>query len=282
MNESPTEQGSENTGSAQADLPENQSNPSADEHKQDSVSSEQQDADQSDNQQSEDSSTDEDSSSNDDGLAKFAKSQGFDPDNLTDGERKALKLAHDNQKAYRQTNQKKTDELVNTVKDVNTPSQEELDDLEPSDARLAQIEAEQRILKQELRTERFFKDNPEADEFKDEMGKVILEEIEKYSNPEEGRAAGRFLASDLNRLLVLAQARRGNSSEDARRQGAREERENLRKKQEGSADNMQATQTNKRGSKITREDIENMSDEDYIQLRDSGELQAAISRGDLY
>lgn len=282
MNESPTEEGSENTGSAQADLPENQSNPSADEHKQDSVSSDEQDADQSDNQQDENPTTDEDSSSNDDGLAKFAKSQGFDPDNLTEGERKALKLAHDNQKAYRQNSQKKTEELNKTVKDVNTPSQEELDDLDPTEARLAKLEAANSIQAQQLRANEFYTNNPEARDYDAEMAQVIKEEVESYTNPEEGKAAARYLARDLNRLLALAKAKRGDSSEEARRQGAREERENLRKRQEGSADSMQATQTNKRGSKISREDIENMSDEDYIKLRDSGELQAAIDRGDLY
>ena len=37
----------------------------------------------------------------DDGLAKFAKAQGFDLETASDDVKRALKLAHDNQRAYR-------------------------------------------------------------------------------------------------------------------------------------------------------------------------------------
>lgn len=282
MEESLTDKDSVDSGASDA-LPEEQNNPSADEQTQDSVSSDdKQDADPSNNQQVDEPTTEEDSSSNDDGLAKFAKSQGFDPDNLTEGERKALKLAHDNQKSFRQASQRKTEELSKTVKEVNEISQDELDDMDPTEARLAQVEAFQRIQAQELRTTKFYADNPEAREYDKEMAQILADEIKSYSNPEEGKAAARYLGRDLNRLLELAKIRRGDPTEEARRRGAREERENLRKRQEGSADGMQATQPTRRGNKITREDILSMSDEEFEKLGSSGELDAIISRGDLY
>lgn len=279
MDESLTEDKSVDTGS-QSDLPENQNNESADQQV-DSVSSDTQEPDQSEDNQP-DRTTDDDNS-DDDGLAKFAKSQGYNPDELTDGERKALKLAHDNQKAYRQSQQKKSEDLTKAVTDVNSVSEEELEDADPSDARIERVEAELRVQRQKIRANEFYESNPEAREYDKEMGQVILDEVSKYTNPEEGKAAGRFLAQDLDRLLVLAKAKRGDDSpEQARRDGAREEREKLRKKQEGAADSAHASQSSRSSKKITRQDIANMSDEQYKELRDSGELQEAINRGDLY
>lgn len=281
MDESLTDKGSVDTGS-QSDLPENQNNPSADEQT-DSVSSDTQEPDQSENNQPEKTTGEEDSSSDEDGLAKFAKSQGFDAENLTEGERKALKLAHDNQKAYRQSQQKKTEELNKAVTDVNSVTEDDLEDVDPQDARIARLEANQRVQEQKLRASAFYEANPEAREYDKEMGEVILEEVAKYTNPEEGKMAGRFLAKDLDRLLVLAKAKRGDlSPEQARKDGAREERERLRKTQEGSADSAHASQPSQRTKKVSAADIANMSDEEYIEFRDSGELHEAINRGDLY
>lgn len=277
---SPTEQVDSGAGSSNEDLPENQHQPSADEQQTDSVSSDDsQDAGQDDNSQPQGGSTDEDSSSSDDddGLAKFAKSQGFDPDNLTDGERKALKIAHDNQKAFRTNKQEQTDKLKETVADTHSVTQEELDELDDEAADIRQTKSEVAALRAEQKVTNFYLRNPDARDFDKEMGELVLEEAKR-----NGKEAARYLASDLDRLLVLAKARRGVSTEEARAEGAREERENLRRRQEGSADSGHASNSNQTGRKLTRSDIASMSDEDYTKLRESGELDEMIARGDLY
>lgn len=286
MDESLTDKSTEQETGAEVALPDSQTDTSAETTNTDSVSSgDTQDADQDKtNQPDNNQTTEEDSSSSqDDGLAKFAKSQGFDPDNLTEGESKALKLAHENQKAARTSMQKKSEELNKAVDSVNTPTTEELDELDPTDARMASLEAKHARLEQKQRADDFYTQNPEARDFDKEMAEIVTEEINKYSDKEQGRMAGRFLARDLDRLLVLAKARKGNNSADAaREEGARQERENLRKKQEGSADTASATQSNNSSKKINKQSIADMPDEEYIKLRDSGELQAAINRGELY
>lgn len=273
---SPTEQVDENNGSANADLPENTStDQSADEQQTESVSSDSQSTDQNDNNQPDNQTTDDDSSSSDDdGLNNFAKAQGFDPDNLTDGERKALKLAHDNQIAFRKKSQQESDELKNTLEDTEKVSDDELEELDPQEAwqreqnsRMAQLEASQTA-------NSFFNKNPDAREYETDMAKIIASEAEK-----NGKDAARYLAKDLNRVLILAKADRGESSKEA---GAREERERARKRTEGSADGGQATNTHTAPKKLSRADILDMDDGDYQKLRDSGELDAIIDRGDLY
>lgn len=278
---SPTDKVDENSGSASADLPEETStSQSADEQQTESVSSGTQDTDQNDDsQQGDSSSTDDDSSSSDDddGLSKFAKAQGFDPDNLTDGERKALKLAHDNQIAFRKKAQEDSDELKNTLEDTEQVSDDELEELDPQeawqrkqDSRMAQLEASQTA-------NAFFNRNPEAREYESDMAKLIADEAEK-----NGKDAARFLAKDLTRVLILAKAAKGDSTESAKEVGAREERERAKKRTEGSADGGQASNTHTTPKKISREDILDMNDEDYQKLRDSGELDEIIKRGDLY
>jgi len=152
---SPTEGGSD--AGSQSDLPAQDQQQSADGQQPESVSSGSQDTDQNNNNQpSGDSTTGDDSSSSDDddGLANFAKSQGIDTlDDLSDRERKLLKTAHDNQKAFRTTKQAESDKLKDTVQDVHSVEDSELEDLDPTDARdtkmgseIASLRAEQKTL----------------------------------------------------------------------------------------------------------------------------------------
>lgn len=280
---SPTEQVDGGPGSTDenVDLPDqNQNNQSADGQQTESVSGDTQTTDQDDNsQQGDSSSTDDDSSSSDDddGLSKFAKAQGFDPENLTDGERKALKLAHDNQKAFRTKAQEDSDALKDTLVDTESVSDDELEDLDPTeawqrkqDARFAQLEAKER-------SNEFFIKNPDAREFETEMAQLLVEEAKN-----NGVDAARYLSKDLNRVLVLAKAARGDSTEQARADGARAERERLRQRQEGSADGGQASNSHQAPKKLSRSDILEMDDKEYEKLRESGELDEIINRGDLY
>lgn len=278
---SPTDVVDNGSGDDNQSLPENQNqnNPSADEQQQDSVSSE--DTQQTDqNQQNEpaqQTTQDDSSSSDDDGLSKFAKAQGYDPDKLSDGERKALKLAHDNQKEARKLMQSKKTELNNAVDDANTVADSDIENLDEdqqnavrTETRLARMEAAQRVTN-------FYVENPEAKDYDKEMTEIIADEVKT-----NGKDSARYLARDLNRLLILAKARRGDNSEEIADKARREERERLRHRQEASADTSQAQNTHQGSKKITRESIAEMSDEDYEKLRKSGELDEAINRGDLY
>lgn len=282
---SPTE-GDGNTGSANADLPENTNqNQSADEQQTDSVSSGSQDTDQNDNNQpsgdsttGDDSSSSDDNSSDDDGLASFAKGQGIDNlDDLTERERKLLKTAHDNQKAFRTTKQQQTDELKDTITDVNTVDDSDLEELDPTEARELERDSRMARLEAKERANEYFLKNSDAREYESEMAQVIAEEAQA-----NGKDAARYLASNLDRVLILAKARRGMSEESVRADAAREERERLRQRQEGSADSGQATSGSSAPKKVTREEIAQMDDATYEEFKKSGGLQAAIERGDLY
>ncbi len=276
---SPTDTVDTGAGSAQADLPDQQSNNQSADERQDSVSSESQQTDQSNNnQQSQGSTTgDNNSSSDDDGLSKFAKAQGFDPDNLTDGERKALKLAHDNQKYARTNAQKKSDELKKTAQDVNTVDESELTELDDSEKREVRRDSEIAQLKAAQRATDFWSQKPEAREYESEMAALIVEEKERH-----GIAAARYLAGNLDRVYLLAKASRGDNTDAVAETARREERERIRREQEGSADSGQAQSQGTSNKKVTREDVAKMSESEYAEFKKSGGLQAAIQRGDLY
>ena len=278
---SPTDSGNDQSSSGSQNeepLLDKDTNQSAEEQ-QDTVSGEQsQDAGQSSEDEPQDKGTtqsQDSSDADDDGLAKFAKSQGFDYGSLTDNEKKALKIAHDNQKAFRKERQD-AGELTKTLEDAHEVSQDELDDMDPMEARIARNEAETAKLRASQKVSDFYNQNPDARGLEAEMKQLVLDEKEKY-----GPEAARYLASDLNRLYILAKASRGdNDVETAREAGRREEREELRKKQEGSADGGHAQQTNQTPPKVTRDWIDNEYDPSNEEHRNM--LDEAINRGDLY
>lgn len=253
--------------------------PSADEHK-DVPSGDTHDAGQDSDDEPQDGSTRSKEASSDvedDGLAKFAKSQGIeDMSELSERELRILKVARDNQKSAR--NKPKSDELKDTISEVHKPVQAEEDDFEARERRrdeeIAQIRAENRA-------NSFFYENPEAREYEQDMAKLIVAEAQKYTNPEEGRRAAQYIASDLDRLLVLAKASRGSDDVVAAREaGRREERESLRHRTEAGGGTAHAKNRGESSKKLTRESISQMSDEEFASRRD--EIDAAISRGELY
>lgn len=224
-------------------LDEQQQDQSADEQQDDTDSgdsdSQDSDSDSSSQAQDEDAS---DESSDDDGLNKFAKSQGFDPETLTDGERKALKIAHDNQKAFRnKSNDSTVRDLQQEVTEVHKPE-------EGADVN-TQILQRQAILEARVETSDFFQENPEARNYAEEMRDVLKDERETY-----GVEAARALSQNLPRLYREARFRRGDFDGDAAREaGRREEREVLRKKQEGSADSGHASSRQSSTPKIDKD-----------------------------
>jgi len=277
MENSPTDGSGEPAGSSNDDLPVNnpQDQP-ADEHTDTGTSGDTQNPDQTSDNEPQHGTTQDNEGSDDDGLANFAKSQGFDPEKLTDGERKALKIAHDNQKAYRKTTQDKSDEAQKAIEQANTLEDGETEGLTPEEEWQASVEARQARIESSLRLSEFYAKNPEARDFDKEMGEIVLEEAKA-----NGKAAARYLAADLNRLYVLAKARRGDSEASAIAEKARkEERERIRKEQEAGSDGSQAINSHRGGPKITKEWVDNEYDPSNAEHRKI--VDEAIRRGDLY
>lgn len=220
-----------------------------------------------------DSSSSTDDGSDDKGLAKFAKSQGFeDYDSLSDDAKRALQIARKQVQKDRKDLQDKADQrkLSEEMKNLTTPSDE--------DDTNAVIMKKMALLEANEMTRDFWSQNAnDRDKYEGKMAEILAKERETY-----GDAAAWNLAQNLPRLLREAKFAAGEfDSGAARDAGRREERERLRKIQEGSADSAHASQSVATSSKkLTREVVDNMSDEEYVKRRD--EIDAAIARGELY
>lgn len=249
-------------------LDENNEQDSAVEQRNDTDSGEQ--SQDSDSEQS--STKAEQSSDEDKGLAAFAKSQGFaDFDSLSEDAKRALRIAQkqvqkDRKELQEQANKRKVDQ---EVEELYQPGEND-DTNDVILKRMAVLEARDT-------TSKFWAENPDDKKYESKMAELLIEEKEKY-----GPEAARLLAQNLPRLLREAKASSGAYDSDAARDaGRRDERERLRKIQEGAADSAHATQASAvANKKLTREDVANMSDEEYVKRRD--EIDAAIQRGDLY
>lgn len=277
MAESPTD-GTDSQSSVSDDtvLDDNQTNQSADEHTDTGTSGDTQDSGQTSDNEPQHGTTQDNEGSDDDGLDNFAEAQGFDPKNLTEGERKALKIAHDNQKAYRKSTQGKSEEAQKAIEEANTLDDGETEQLTDDEAWQADIEARQARIESNLRLSEFYSKNPDARGYDKEMGEIVLEEANS-----NGKAAARYLAADLNRLLVLAKARRGDGEANAIAEQARkEERERIRKAQEAGSDGSQATNSHQGEPKITQEWVDKEYDPSNPEHRQM--VDEAIQRGDLY
>lgn len=274
---SPTDNGQEPLGADNSALPENPNTNAAEEHTDTGSGGDSRDSGRDDDANHDggsDSSSDS-SNADDDGLRRFAESQGFDYENTTETERKALKLAHDNQKAFRQKSQADSSKLQETA--VSTAGEEDdFDNLDDDAAEIARDRKERAEDRAERRTQRFYMQNPEAMDYDTEMAEIVQEELDT-----NGRQAAQYLASDLSRLLVLAKARRGDSDRKAEIEAARrEERESFRQKQEASSGTPAAQSSTPRNNKVTREWLNTEYDpgnEDHRKMVDE-----ALARGDLY
>ena len=160
-------------------------------------------------------------SEKEDEIAKFAKAQGFDPENLTDTERKALKIARDNQKALRSSKLSKSSASVDG--DITR------DELESFRQEFRQYQATKKA-------EEFFREEGRNDALAPVMSE-ILEEKKAVHGPEYARV----LSQDLNLLYDLAQLRSGAVGVDPD-QIRQEERESINKQMSGQSGNAHATQ----------------------------------------
>lgn len=272
---SPPEGGTDGAGSDNTDLPANQDNHSAEEQHE-TVSHE---TEHSTEGAPREGSPQPRSNDNEDAeLAKFAESRGYGNwADLSERERALVKDVRENQRAARKTPQKKAGEDLRKVEnDIYRPQVSDDDDEytrreAARDAQMAQLLASQR-------KRDFFDEYPDAKELESDMAQLIAEEKERY-----GVEAARFLANDLRRVYVLAKENRASSDADARIEAARrEERELLRQKQEAGSGTPAATQSQTKTKKLTGADIRDMPEAEYKKLRDSGELDKMIARGDLY
>lgn len=163
-------------------------------------------------------------SQTDDGLAKFAKSQGFDPENLTDGERKALKIAHDNQKAYRSKTVAESKASVSG--DVTK------DELESFRNEFKQYQATRQA-------EAFFKEEGRDDSLAPVMSEILEEKKTAY-----GPEYAKVLAEDLSLLYDLARVRGGGTAQPVDPEQVRQaERESINRQFAAGGSAQHATQS---------------------------------------
>jgi len=221
---------------------------------------------------SDDKSSTTEESSNDNSeedITAFAKSQGYDPTTLTANEKKLLtqlkKNSAEKRKEIEAGNSKKLDKEVT---DLYAP--------EGTD-RIADIEKRQALLDARQQKQDFWDQNPEDRAYEAKMAEILLKEKEDF-----GPDAARQLAKNLPRLLREAKFAEGAFDSDAARDaGRREEREELRKKQEAGADSAHASTSSASGdTKINAEWVENEYDPFNPEHRKM--LDAAVARGDLY
>jgi hypothetical protein len=220
-----------------------------------------------------DDDTTQEDEANENKLAKYAKGQGIDDiSDLSERELKLLKAGLHGQQDFSAGRQEQSQEARKAIEDVYSPSGDDDDDYDADaarDQRLALVEAKADLMD-------FYAANPEAREYDAEMGKVLVKEVEKY-----GQVAGQILSQNKDRLLREARALKGdNSVEAAREAGRRDERTLLRKRQEGSAQGADASDTHKTAPKITRDWVQH--DYDPSNPEHQQMLDEAIAAGDLY
>lgn len=210
-------------GSESTDLPTENTNESAVESVEDTASQETAEPG------SNDSITEDEPNKVDADLKRFAKSQGFDPDNLTEGEVKALSIA---QKQVRETrkqlevqNKGAIEKAVNEVeKDNDLPDREYFD-----------FRMKQRDMIDNIRD--YWRNNPDDTKYEAEAIAILQKEKEQY-----GDDAMLRLADNMPRLVREAKFQAGAfDTSAATEQGRKEERERLNKLQSGSADGAHAT-----------------------------------------
>lgn len=170
----------------------------------------------------------------DEGLAKFAKSQGVDDiAQLDDTALRFLKIAHDNQKAFREkTSGPKITDATKPLSGTDT------------EARLAQLEFERE-------TDKFFDGKDRSIEGK--MVEVLNEKRKQF-----GDAYAFSLSRDLDALYSLAGGSQSSVDVEAIR---REERESINRKMSAGTPGAHATQGGASATpKVTSDWIENEYD----------------------
>lgn len=205
-----------------------------------------------------------------DDIDKWAKSQNIDLENPTPEQTRLItKRLRDTQAAYNKANMKvKSTAEIDKVSSGLFKPDEDATDEEFSRSELAEIKA--RVAKSE-----FFSSNPQALDYEADMAKVLAD-----SRKQHGDEFTRVLAQDLSKVYALAKAAR--SEEDiasARDAGRREANENIARQQQAAGPQPHAVSTTPSSTKLTREDIANMTPSEYRDRQ--SEILEAMQSGQL-
>lgn len=144
-----------------------------------------------------------------DELNNFAKSKGFNPDELTEGERKALEMARNAEKRMHQATQSNSRQLENAVTENVS--------LDSGDPKYDELAQEVVNLKISSNVNAFWAANPEAREFEEAMAKTVQDKP--------------WLANDLNDLYRVVRAD-PNREASLRKEGGKEALTQLAQKQQ--------------------------------------------------
>lgn len=195
-------------------------------------------------------------STTDDGLAKFAKGQGFDLTTASDDVKRALKIAHDNQVAFRTKDEGK--KITDTAKALGGTDVE---------ARMANLEYERE-------TDRFWSGDNRDKSLESSMVEILNEKAEAH-----GKDYAFQLSRDLDTLYGLAQLKNGASNSNVDIEAIRrEERESINRSLSASAPNAHATTTGHTAQQgqVTEEWLANEydpSNPEHVKLADAAYAQ---------
>lgn len=203
-------------------------------------------------------------SDTEDGVAKFAKSQGIEWSTATENEKRLAKVAYDNQKAARQ--QMSQAKLTDATKKLNQGDDGSITD----SMRLAQLES--KIARDEF----FRQDGIDAN-----VEPAMVDVLNK-TRETSGVEVARMLSQNLPLLYKIARTETLDESvEAARQQGRQEERASITAKTNASAPAAHARTQSDNTPKITREWISN--NPNYSDNPETLRMvEEAIARGDLY
>jgi len=204
----------------------------------------------------------------DDSLAKFAKSQGINEEeysSLSDREKKLLKIASDNQKAFRSQDSPKLTDVSTSLSEVKPDATDE-----------EKFRGEFNQFRYEQKTSQFW-----AGDGRDKTLEPIMVEILNEKKAVDKNYA-KALSNDLDTLYDLAQARSGKSSGSSANEEAirREERESINQRSNAGAPAAHASSSAPTSSKIDLAWVQNEYDSnnaEHVKL-----LDEAVARGDLY
>lgn len=201
--------------------------------------------------------TNEGGSKADDSLAKFAKSQGIDLDSATENEKRLLKIASDNQKAYRSNQPKMTD----VSKELGKPA-EDASEVDKLTARVQQFEYQ-------AKTDTFWNQPGKDKNMEATMVDVLKSKAEQF-----GKEYAYSLSQDLDTLYAMAQLESGNGNSSVTAEAARrEERESINKSISAGAPQAHATSSAPTTTpKITQEWINteyNSRNPEHVKLVDA-------------
>lgn len=195
------------------------------------------------------------SNAGEDDLAKWAANKGIDV--TTESERKLAEMARESEKAFHQKAQEaKANKVQETVSNPDLISQDD------------PIASELATIRSQLAITNFYAANPDARTYDEQMGEVLAEDPALL---EYVRQTG-----NIDAVYKIARASDIESKVDTlKNDGGREALTNLAAKQSAAAIKGSATNT---APNTTKVNLDTLSREDYIRLRDSGELNKLMSQ----